>query len=107
MYCPNIPVHPLNERGRPTITLHRKSSSGLQVQIFRSWEADQNPPRKRIVIFAVTANSSDADMVKCAQSGFDEFVTKPLTVEKLVDRLKMISSPSYDRKLDFMNTHCL
>jgi hypothetical protein len=58
MYCPNIPVHPLNERGRPTITLHRKSSSGLQVQIFRSWEADQNPPRKQIVIFAVTANSS-------------------------------------------------
>ncbi len=50
---------------------------------------------------------ADADMVKCAQSGFDEFVTKPLTVEKLVDRLKMISSPSYDRKLDFMNTQCL
>ncbi|CAK9864797.1 unnamed protein product [Sphagnum jensenii] len=88
--------------------LHMPVMDGTHaVQIFRSWEADQNPPRKRIVIFAVTANSSDADMVKCAQSGFDEFVTKPLTVEKLVDRLKMISSPSYDRKLDFMNTQCL
>jgi hypothetical protein len=50
---------------------------------------------------------ADADMVKCAQSGFDEFVTKPLTVEKIVDRLKMIFSPSYDRKLDFMNTQRL
>jgi hypothetical protein len=98
---------PIKRKRRPTITLHRKSSSGLQVQIFRSWEAHQNPPRKRIVIFAVTANSSDADMVKCAQSGFDEFVTKPLTVEKIVDRLKMIFSPSYDRKLDFMNTQRL
>ncbi|CAK9205031.1 unnamed protein product [Sphagnum jensenii] len=88
--------------------LHMPVMDGTHaVQIFRSWEADQNPPRKRIVIFAVTANSSDADMVKCAQSGFDEFVTKPLTVEKLMDRLKMISSPSYDRKLDFMNTQCL
>ncbi|CAM6030972.1 unnamed protein product [Sphagnum balticum] len=88
--------------------LHMPVMDGTHaVQIFRNWEADQNPPRKRIVIFAVTANSNDADMVKCAQSGFDEFVTKPLTVEKLVDRLKMISSPSYDRKLDFMNTQCL
>lgn len=31
---------------------------------------------------------SDRDMVKCAQSGFDEFVSKPLTIEKLIERLK-------------------
>ena len=30
---------------------------------------------------------ADGDMVKCAQSGFDEFVSKPLTVEKLLHRL--------------------
>lgn len=37
---------------------------------------------------------SDRDMVKCAQSGFDEFVSKPLTLDKLVDRLKKINPDS-------------
>jgi DNA-binding response OmpR family regulator len=37
---------------------------------------------------------SDRDMVKCAQSGFDEFVSKPLTLDKLVDRLKKMNSDS-------------
>ncbi|XP_024525639.1 probable histidine kinase 1 isoform X1 [Selaginella moellendorffii] len=58
------------------------------VQYFRDWEAEQEPPRKRMVIFALTSNVSDGDMVKCAISGFDEFVSKPLTIDKLVDRLQ-------------------
>ncbi|KAJ7533245.1 hypothetical protein O6H91_13G039300 [Diphasiastrum complanatum] len=57
------------------------------VEKFRDWEAEQVPPTEPIVIFAVTANVSDGDMVKCAQIGFDEFVSKPLTVDKLLDRL--------------------
>ncbi|GAQ91844.1 CheY-homologous receiver domain and PAS domain-containing protein [Klebsormidium nitens] len=57
------------------------------VEKFRDEEQDQKPRRKRMLIFALTGNVSDGDMVKCAQSGFDEFVSKPLTVEKLLHRL--------------------
>lgn len=44
---------------------------------------------------------ADRDMVKCAQSGFDEFVSKPLTIEKLLERLKKIQKdPVNNRVLD-------
>jgi DNA-binding response OmpR family regulator len=44
---------------------------------------------------------SDRDMVKCAQSGFDEFVSKPLTIEKLLERLRKINNdPANNRCLD-------
>jgi len=44
---------------------------------------------------------ADRDMVKCAQSGFDEFVSKPLTLEKLLERLKKLNDdPVNNRVLD-------
>lgn len=71
------------------------------MQQFRDWEELQDPPMKRLTIFALTANVSDRDMVKCAQSGFDEFVSKPLTLEKLLERLKKINDdPVNNRVLD-------
>nr|PNR53535.1 hypothetical protein PHYPA_007210 [Physcomitrium patens] len=71
------------------------------VQLFREWEELQEPPRKRMTIFALTANVSDRDMVKCAQSGFDEFVSKPLTIEKLIERMRNIKNDDiHNRGLD-------
>lgn len=32
--------------------------NGLQVQLFREWEEEQEPPRKRMTVFALTANVS-------------------------------------------------
>lgn len=44
---------------------------------------------------------SDRDMVKCAQSGFDEFVSKPLTIEKLIERMRNIKNDDiHNRGLD-------
>jgi len=41
----------------------------------------------------------DRDMVKCAQSGFDEFVSKPLTIEKLLERLKKMNNDPIDNRV--------
>lgn len=60
------------------------------VEQFRDWESCQTPKRRRMLIFAVTSNVTDGDMVKCAQSGFDEFVSKPLTWDKLIHRLRSV-----------------
>ncbi|CAI5971386.1 unnamed protein product [Closterium sp. NIES-64] len=60
------------------------------VEQFREWEELAEPRRQATLIFAVTANVSDGNMVKCAQKGFDEFLSKPLTPEKLLNRLREV-----------------
>jgi CheY-like chemotaxis protein len=39
--------------------------------------------KRHVPILAVTANSSDEDREKCFASGMDEYVTKPLSVDRL------------------------
>lgn len=67
---------------------------GIQVvKLFRNWEAKQEVGRKHTLIIAVTANDTDGGMVLCAQTGFDGFVTKPLTKRKILDCLAASSAP--------------
>ena len=43
--------------GKPESGVHYHGH-GLQVQLFREWEEEQEPPRKRMTVFALTANVS-------------------------------------------------
>eukprot|EP00850_Spirogloea_muscicola_P014879 SM000110S18886 [mRNA] locus=s110:132515:136658:+ [translate_table: standard] len=64
------------------------------VASYRQWEEEHQEVerdterRKQTLIFAITASATDGEMMKCAQSGFDEFVSKPLTAEKLCHRME-------------------
>ena len=47
----------------------------------RQWELDNG--RQRVPIIAVTAGAYDDDRRKCLESGMDDFLTKPIEIEKM------------------------
>ena len=51
-------------------------------QIFARW---QPPERPRII--AMTANAMQGDRDMCLAAGMDDYVTKPIRVEQLVEAL--------------------
>lgn len=48
----------------------------------RIWREEEDP-QQRTPIIALTANVSDNDRVKCLEAGMDEFLTKPVSPERL------------------------
>ena len=57
----------------------------------RSLESDTG---KRIPIIAVTANVMDTDRKKCHEAGMDDFITKPINREELLETLRKWSANS-------------
>ncbi len=49
----------------------------------RRWPADKRPH-----IVGMTANATDQDRLDCMQAGMDDYVSKPVTVPRLVDSLQ-------------------
>ena len=45
------------------------------------------PPLGRIPILFISANKNDHDMARCLAAGGDDFMTKPFSVDVLVERL--------------------
>ena len=56
-------------------------------QICARWEP---PARPRIV--AMTANAMQGDREMCLQAGMDDYLTKPIRVERLVEALNLVSA---------------
>lgn len=48
---------------------------------------DLPPPKGRIPILLISSNQNEQDMVRCLAAGADDYVTKPISVQVLVERL--------------------
>ncbi len=56
-------------------------------EITARWSADERP---RIV--AMTANAMQGDREMCIAAGMDDYLTKPIRVERLVEALNLVQS---------------
>jgi len=56
-------------------------------QITARWDAAQRP---RIV--AMTANAMQGDREMCIEAGMDDYITKPIRVDALVEALKNVNA---------------
>jgi len=56
-------------------------------QICARWE-----PQARPRIVAMTANAMQGDREMCLQAGMDDYLTKPIRVERLVEALNLVSA---------------
>ncbi|HEX4845020.1 MAG TPA: response regulator [Geothrix sp.] len=48
---------------------------------------DLPPPKGRVPILLISSNQNEQDMVRCLAAGADDYVTKPISVQVLVERL--------------------
>jgi CheY-like chemotaxis protein len=56
--------------------------------LIRQWEAVTG---NRCVIVALTANAMEGDRKRCLEAGMDDYLSKPLIPDKLVDTLRRVS----------------
>ncbi len=54
----------------------------------------RDPATRDLHIIMITAKGQEADRLQALESGADEFVTKPYSPRKLVDRVREILGPS-------------
>lgn len=45
------------------------------------------PPRGRVPVLLVSSNQNEQDMVRCLAAGADDYMTKPISAQLLVERL--------------------
>ncbi len=48
---------------------------------------DLPPPRGRVPILIISSNQNEQDMVRCLAAGADDYLTKPISSQLLVERL--------------------
>ena len=48
---------------------------------------DLPPPKGRTPILLISSNQNEQDMVRCLAAGADDYMTKPISVQVLVERL--------------------
>lgn len=50
------------------------------------------PPNRHVPILAMTANTGEGDRKRCIASGMDDFLSKPMKLEELNQRLRLLAS---------------
>ncbi|MCU0596669.1 MAG: ATP-binding protein, partial [Desulfobacterota bacterium] len=59
----------------------------------RGWEEQQQlPGRNRVPIIAMTAQAAEGDREKCIEAGMDDYISKPVRKEILLERIREWSS---------------
>ncbi len=64
----------------------------------------RQPPGRRIPIIALTANARPSDRKRCLEAGMDDYLSKPISLDRLRDLLERWSQPgarpdSFERAL--------
>lgn len=48
---------------------------------------DLPPPKGRVPILLISSNQNEQDMVRCLAAGADDYMTKPISAQVLIERL--------------------
>ncbi len=48
---------------------------------------DLPPPKGRVPILLISSNQNEQDMVRCLAAGADDYMTKPISAQVLMERL--------------------
>jgi CheY-like chemotaxis protein len=71
--------------------MHMPNLDGIEAT--RRWR-QQEDPEQHIPIIALTANISEDDRLACLEAGMNEFLSKPVTAERLHEVLARFSNPA-------------
>jgi signal transduction histidine kinase/CheY-like chemotaxis protein/ligand-binding sensor domain-containing protein len=73
--------------------VHMPEMDGLTAtRLWRSRESSS--PGRRIPILAMTANAMRGDREKCIEAGMDDYISKPIRIEELLDRIHAVTAVS-------------
>ncbi len=56
---------------------------------------DLPPPKGRVPILLISSNQNEQDMVRCLAAGADDYMTKPISAQVLVERLWRMHQRSF------------
>jgi len=85
--------------------VHMAPIDGIETsQRIRSGVAGERS--RNLYIIAVTAHALDEDRRRCMEAGMDDYVTKPLTLERLNDALKSAAETILSREKAARSKRC-
>jgi len=56
---------------------------------------DLPPPKGRVPILLISSNQNEQDMIRCLAAGADDYMTKPISAQVLVERLWRMHQRSF------------